>query len=186
MHALYSVLPPRIPHDIQAIGVYAKRHVDTNWKAVLAKNTAKLDDAFARGGDMAYGTYLGLLLRPLMRSLAGSGLTASPRLPGQFDISREWGNSDETQQQRWMWSLVLDSENRNLGTLVTVIHHDHSRFRLPQPPEIFAIAENTKQQIVEALSQRSDGFREALEFNEWYANYLREHGQPSTKETAHE
>ena len=177
MLAVDPTMLPHIPRHIQAIDAHGAQHVHANWKTVLDKNAAKLTDAFAPGGDKAYGTYLGMLLRPLMHSLADAGLVVSPRLLGQFDISRERRNEDETHQQRWMWSSVRTSDNRCLGTLVTVIHHDHSCFRLPQPPEILAIAANAKKQVVDALSQRSDDFHEALEFNEWYANYLKKPGR---------
>jgi hypothetical protein len=165
-------LLPSIQHDIEAVEAYAANHVGVHWQGVADQNRSKLADAFARGGDKAYGTYLGLLLRPVMRRLAEAGLKVTPRLPGLFDASREWGNADETHQQRWMWSVVRTPSGRSIGALVTVIHHDHSEFRLPQPPEIFSLAANTKPQIIEALSQRSVDFRNALEFSDWYLSPL--------------
>ena len=45
-----------------------------------------------------------------------------------FQSSREWGNEAETHQQRWMYSVIQSSSGTTLGTLVNVIHHDHTPF----------------------------------------------------------
>jgi hypothetical protein len=121
---------------------------------------------------MAYGTYLTLLFRPIHRQLKLAGLTPKPRFPGDFNISREWGVADETDQQRWMWSTVVAADGTALGTIVTVVFHDHTQFRLPRPPQIIALAETGKEAVIAVLSQRSDDFRNAREATIEIAEYL--------------
>ena len=158
--------------DIHAIGRFIEAQIDATWEAVLQKNAAKLADAYAKGGDMAYGTYLNLLFRPIHKQLKEAGLTAKPRFPGDFQISREWGRADETDQQRWMWSAVTSATGGALGTIVTIVFHDHTRFRLPRAPRIIALAETGKEAVVEELSRRSADFRNAREASIEIAEYL--------------
>ena len=158
--------------DIHAIGRFIEDQIVATWETVLKKNAAKLADAYAKGGDMAYGTYLTLLFRPIHKQLREAGMTAKPRFPGNFQISREWGQADETDQQRWMWSTVNAATGGSLGTIVTIVFHDHTRFRLPRPPQIIALAETGKEAVVEALAHRSDDFRNAREASIEIAEYL--------------
>lgn len=159
--------------DIEALGRLVEAHVAERWQAVLHDNAAKLQSAYERAGDSAYGTYLSLLFRPVHRRLKEAGLRVSPPLPGDFDSSREWGNREETDQQRWMWSAVLTADGGALGTLVTITHHDHSRFRVPRQPGVLALAQTGDEAVVEALSKRSSDFGQALPFTVEYANYLK-------------
>lgn len=168
------------PHhapDIFTLAHQAEELIAKNWQSLLEKNQAKLLDAYARAGDMAYGTYCDMLFRPVHKLIRQAGLRIAPRLPGDFDCSREWGNADESDQQRWMWSTVSLPTGEPIGTLVTVTHHDHTQFRVPRPPVIFALAETEPVAVVEALGDRSPDFRQALPFTEEYANYLRSQGE---------
>lgn len=158
--------------DIAAVAREIEAYVAGEWQSILEENRDKLADAYARAGDMAYGTYLDLLFRPVHRWMRESGLRARPKLPGDFEISREWGNSDETDQQRWMWSTLETADGRALGTLVTVTHHDHTRFRVPRAPGIFALGETGQDAVVDALSARSPGFAAAREASIEIAEYL--------------
>ena len=159
--------------DLFALAEEFESIIATTWEKVLQKNADKLKDAYERGGDMAYGTYLDSLFRPIRKRLKELGLKVKPRLPGDFNISREWGVPDETDQQRWMWSTVYGADGKPLGTLVTITYHDHTRFYLPRPPKLFALAESGKEAVVEVLSNRSEDFKNALEFPEEYALYLK-------------
>ncbi len=159
--------------DIFTLAAEFTATINATWEKVLDKNEAKLIDAYARGGDMAYGTYLDALFRPIHKRLRELGLKIKPRLPGDFNTSREWGVPDESDQQRWMWSAIKDAEGNPIGTLVTITYHDHTQFRLPRPPALFALAETGKAAVVAALSQRSEDFKNALEFPEEYALYLK-------------
>lgn len=157
--------------DIFTIGRDIESYVRGEWKEILEENRDKLADAYQRAGDMAYGTYLDLLFRPVHRWLRESGLRASPKLPGDFEISREWGQADETDQQRWMWSAIETAEGVPLGTIVTITYHDHTGFRVPRAPGILALAE-TGGCVVAALSARSADFAAAREASVEIAEYL--------------
>jgi len=158
--------------DIFAIAQYIENHITANWQTLLQKHHDKLLRAFDKAGDMAYGAYLNFLLLPIHKQLKQIGLHPQPRFPGDFSISREWGNQAETEQQRWMWSTINSSAGL-LGTIVTITFHDHTQFRIPKPPQIIALTETSKEDVVKVLSQRSTKFKNALEFKIEYAEYLR-------------
>jgi hypothetical protein len=159
-------------NDIFALAQEFDAHIQANWQQVLEKHHAKLEQAYAEAGDSAFGTYLTLLLRPIHRRLKEMGLKVKPRLPGDFNSSREWGVPAGDNEQRWMWSTVVDANGARLGTLVTITYHDHTQFRLPRPPHLFALAEVGEEAVVAALSARSAQFKDALPFTEEYALYL--------------
>jgi hypothetical protein len=168
-----NVLSGNKHQDIHALGQYIEGHIAGTWDTLLEQNRDKLLDAFDRGGDMAYGTYLNLLLRPVHKQLKLAGLRPKPKLPGEFDTSREWGNADESDQQRWMWSTIHAADGEPLGTIVMIVFHDHTQFRIPRQPQVIALPETSKDAVVEALSRRSADFAQALEFTIWYEEYQR-------------
>jgi hypothetical protein len=157
---------------IFAIARYMEEYIAENGSAVLERNLAKLQDAYAKAGDAAYGTYCNLLFRPLQKALKEAGFRPVPRFPGDFEISREWGVPDETDQQRWMWSTIQGEGGEPIGTIVTVIFHDHTRFRIPRAPQVIALAEVSQEAVVDALSRRSDDFKNAREASIEIAEYL--------------
>ena len=165
-------LSPDAAGDVQAVARYIAAHVNEHWQTLLAKNDAKLQDAYQRAGDQAYGTYLDLVFRPIHMQLRQAGLKPRPRLPGKFDISREWGNADQTDQQRWMWSTLQTLDGEALGTLVTITYHDHTRFHVPRAPGIFGLAAVGKEAVIEALSAQSANFQQAREASIEIAEYL--------------
>ncbi|WP_412028022.1 DUF6022 family protein [Deinococcus yunweiensis] len=167
--------PPQ--DDIHALGRWADDHLAAHWQEVLDTHRDKLADAYARAGDAAYGTYQHLLLRDLKRQLREAGLTATPPLPGDFMTSREWGNADQTDQERWMWSTIHAASGQALGTLVHVIPHDHTRFHVPRRPEMLGVDEIDRGEVEAVLGTRSDDFAVALPFHEWYAQYLAGHAE---------
>ncbi|UVI27740.1 DUF6022 family protein [Paenibacillus spongiae] len=158
---------------IDAIGRFIGDQINENWQAVLVKNEDKLLKAYNEGGDAAYGTYLNLLFAPIHTQLKEAGLRPTPKFPGDFNISREWGNEDETDQQRWMWSSVHALNGGTVGTIVTIVFHDHTQFRVPRQPRIIALSEYGKEDVVKALSLLSPDFEQALEFTAEYKEYLR-------------
>jgi hypothetical protein len=158
---------------IAAIGKYIEDHIAENWQNVLQNNREKLLEAYREAGDMAYGTYLNLLFLTVHKQFKEAGLRPEPRFPGDFDISREWGSKEQTDQQRWMWSTVYSESGESLGTIVTVVFHDHTQFRVPRSPQIIALNEVGKEDVVAALSLRSHDFKHALEFTAEYEEYLR-------------
>jgi hypothetical protein len=163
--------------DVQSLAQGIDHYIKVHWQDILDQHAAKLADAYARGGDMAYGTYLGLLFRPVHHALKDAGLQPKPQLPGEFEISREWGNTDETEQERWMWSTIHGANDIPIGTLVTVIYHDHTRFYVPQAPKVFALSETGKKAIITELSRRSADFSQAREAHIEIAEYLKLQGK---------
>jgi hypothetical protein len=159
--------------DIQALARQIEAHIAQEWQGILEKRRAKLADAYARAGDMAYGTFLDLLFRPIHRDLRQAGLKLKPKLPGDFEISREWGNADESDQQRWMWSTVYAADRDPIGTIVIITFHDHTQFRVPRQPQVIGLTQIGKEAVVEELSRRSADFAQALEFTLEYAEYLK-------------
>ncbi|MFC4075969.1 DUF6022 family protein [Salinithrix halophila] len=158
---------------IDAIAQYIESHIAENWKTLLQNKRDQLLEAYNKAGDRAYGTYLNLLFLPVHQQLKEAGLHPEPRFPGDFDISREWGNQEQTDQQRWMWSAVYASDGEALGTIVTIVFHDHTQFRVPRQPQIIALRETGKKDVVAALSLRSVDFKQACEFTVEYEEYLR-------------
>ncbi|WNQ10916.1 DUF6022 family protein [Paenibacillus aurantius] len=161
------------PNPIIGIKEYVEAYIAANGRSILENNREKLRKAYEEAGDMAYGTFLNLLFLDVHKQLRQEGLQPEPRLPGDFDSSREWGSCPEqTDQQRWMWSTIKEEGGEAVGTLVTIVYHDHTGFRVPRMPDLLALEESGKEKVVEALSSRSEDFRNALEFTEEYARYL--------------
>lgn len=166
--------PAPVPDtDIHALARWVDDHLAAHWQTVLDLHRAKLEAAYQKAGDLAFGTYQNLLFRDIKRQMREAGLRATPALPGDFQTSREWGNADETDQERWMWSGVHAASGEALGTLVHVIPHDHTRFRLPRRPSVFALRETGRAEVEAALSARSPAFAAAQPFDQWYADYLK-------------
>lgn len=173
MASLQEFMAANQQSDILAIAQYIEAHIALNWQSLIHKNIDKLVGVFNKAGDMAYGMYLGWLFLPIHKQLKQAQLRPEPRFPGDFNISREWGNQEQTDQQRWMWSTIESTAGKSLGTIVTITFHDHTQFRIPQKPQIIALTEISKEAVVETLSQRSVDFKNALEFQIEYADYLR-------------
>jgi Family of unknown function (DUF6022) len=173
MQSLQEFFAENNNSDIFAIAEYIENHIAQNWQILLHKHNDKLLRAFIKAGDMAYGVYLNFLFRPVHQQLKEAQLRPEPKFPGDFNISREWGTKEETDQQRWMWSTIKSTEGKSLGTIVTITFHDHTQFRLPQKPQIIALTQTSKEAVVDALSQRSADFKNALEFQIEYQEYLR-------------
>lgn len=162
--------------DIRALGRQVEAYVAAAWREVLERRRARLLDAYGRVGEMAYGAYLELLFRPLHRLARRDGLLLAPRFPGDFNISREWGEEDD--RQRWMWSGVRAPGVAPLGTLVFQVHHDHTAFRVPRPVGVLALEEVGAQAVAAALSRRSPEFAAAREASVEIAEYLRSLAAP--------
>ncbi|MBF2016647.1 MAG: hypothetical protein IGS23_15890 [Rivularia sp. T60_A2020_040] len=172
MKLLQEFLTENKNSDIFTISQCIENHIAANWQTVIEKHNDKLLRVFDKAGDMAYGVYLNFLFRPIHMQLKQVNLYPEPRLPGDFSISREWGNKEETNQQRWMWSTIKSTKEDSLGTIVTITFHDHNEFRILEKPGIIALAQTDKVAIVEALSQLSVDFQNAREFKVEYEEYL--------------
>ncbi len=104
-----------------------------------------------------------LLFSPIHKALKDAGIQPDSRLPGDLNISREWGE-DEADRQRWIWSTIKSVEEGDIGTIVTILYHDHTELRIPRPPKIFALKETTNESVIESLSHKSVNFKTSKEF----------------------
>lgn len=161
----------QIKNDIKSIALYIQEHIDQYCEAVWKENEEKLLKAYEEMGDVAYGQYLGLLFKPVHQHLKSEGFKFRPKLPGDLNISREWG-MNESDRQRWMWSTVRHSDGSDCGTIVMKIFHDHTRFRLPRKPAVTFLYVTGKQEVIRQLSKVSDEFAKALDMKTEYAAYL--------------
>lgn len=167
-----STVPPQAQRDIRVLGNYLQNYVDCQTEALLSAPEEDWQHMFEAIGDMAYGKFNERLFQPLRQVLVSAGLKPVPRLPGSFQSSREWGNHDESHQQRWFTSRIVIREGAALGTIAVGSHHDHLRFRLPRSPEIIALEATKPREVVAALSAHRPEYGRAQEFREWYADYL--------------
>jgi hypothetical protein len=101
--------------DIHALAERIQTLVDDQLAAILPAQQQDYDERFLRDGDMAYGALNTQLFQPVRTLLTELGLKADPRLPGDFQESREWGNAEETHQQRWMWSMIKAAGGQAVG-----------------------------------------------------------------------
>ncbi|MBD0384032.1 DUF6022 family protein [Paenibacillus sedimenti] len=119
---------------------YVQQYIDHNYQQVWDKNLPEIERIFAKGGDSAYGFYCLKLFEPLMAEIVGAGFVPRPVLPGTFPQSEEhWGLWED--RERRFWSVIHQENRQPLGTLVSRIYHDHTRPRLPRPPQVYLIRE---------------------------------------------
>ena len=156
---------------IFALGRYIEAQIAQSWQHVLETRHDRLLDTYHRLGEMVYGAYGEFLFRPVRQQLKQAGFRMTPRLPGEFNISREWG--PEEARQRWMWSTISGPDGKAIGTIVVKYFHDHTQFRVPRPPEILALTEADKAAVVAALSRHSPDFSQAREASIEIEEYLR-------------
>ena len=169
-------MPRECRDDIVLLARFVQNLVDRQVEQLLPARSGEFQTLFESIGDMAYGRFNTLLFGPVRRALEAAGLKAVPRLPGSFQSSREWGNSDETHQQRWMISrIVRINDGSALGSLAVGSHHDHHRFRLPRSPEIIALIATSPGAVVAEMSMHRPQFAQTEAFRDWYARYRAHH-----------
>lgn len=162
MNGLESFLTMKEERTIQTLAGYIRQYIDEQWQSVLEQNREELLRIFDNAGEgAAYGTYAQKLFRPVQQEMKGAGFLSEPSFPGTLTTSREWGPQEE--RERWMWSVVRrtqegkEEEVELDGTLVIRFFHDHTRLRIPHPPEVLVIEETQDDAIVDAV----DVFRRA-------------------------
>lgn len=175
MQSLQQYFDQQHSSDIHTLGRYIQQHINEQWQTIFEANKAEMLRRFPEIGDTVYGIYGTKMFKHIHDQLSDVGLKATPRLPGSFTISREWGTY-ETDRQRWMWSKITRKDGTPVGTIVTVFHHDHEQIRIPRPFEIIALEETSKGAVVAALSQRSADFKNAEEAKIEIARYLAQMG----------
>ena len=162
--------------DIFTLSRYIERHVEEHWLAAYENNEKEIEDLYIKIGDGAYGLYGLHLFKAIHEQLKEVGLRSRPKLPfGNLSISREWGPEDD--RQRWFWSKISHDDGTPLGTIAIIFHHDHFQVRIPRPLGVIALEETAKADVVEALTNLSPDFGEALEARAEYALYLQQQEQ---------
>lgn len=135
---------------MDALTTYAQHYIDREWERVWEENLPEIERIYEKGGDSAYGFFCLKLFHPLEAEMVSEGLTPRPVFPGTFPQSEEhWGPWEE--RERRFWSVLHGANEKPLGTLVTRIFHDHTRLRLPKPPQIYAIDETDPLRIFHAI-----------------------------------
>jgi hypothetical protein len=156
--------------SIHAIGAFIQEHIEQNWKVILRNHPLKLLKAYEELSEAAYGVYFQLLLEPVIKELRKKGFRMRPKLPGDLNISREWG--EENYRERWIWTAIKYADGRDCGTIVTAIFHDHTDFRIPEMPLIRTLMPTAKKEVIDELSAISPDFARAKDTKTEYAEYL--------------
>jgi len=167
----HLVISKNARNDIRVFAAYVQSVVDRRTEALLAEMSHNWQQLFETTGDMAYGKFNALLFQPLRKPFVDAGLKPSPRLPGSFQSSREWGNADETHQQRWFYSIIVKADGGPLGALAVGAHHDHHQFRLPRSLEILPVRATTPAAIEREIGNRLPEFAIAKPFRQWWKDY---------------
>ena len=171
METLKAYLSDSQRLDIHIIADYISRHIHSDWENALKDTYEKMVELYPKIGDSAYATYNKRLFQPIHKQLKQAGLQATPQLPGDLMSSREWGQ-DEQDRQRWMWSEIRTVDNNPIGTIVTVVFHDHEQIRIPRAFQVIALEETGDQNIINRLSMLSSDFKIALDMKTEVEQYM--------------
>lgn len=158
-------------NDIFALGRYLQAYVNAHWDRVFHAVQPTMVARYDELGNGVYGLYGTAMFKPIHAQFKAIGWRVQPRLPGNFNISREWGDV-ERDRQRWMWSKITAADGTAWGTIATGYYHDHCEIRIPRPFRIIALKETTKAEVVRALARQLPEFGTALEAHIEYAQYL--------------
>lgn len=144
-------LPARSEGSIQTLACSIRLQVHERWQPVLEEGHEEFLRLYDEAGEPAYGAYARRLFRPVREQIEGAGFLCVPRFPGALSVSREWGPPEE--RERWMWSVVRRAQGAPVGTIVVVLSHDHTQFRVPRPPGILALEETDAGAIDRAVAR---------------------------------
>lgn len=137
---------------MEAIASYVQKSIDGNWQDIWNRLLPQMEELFANKGDAAYGLVCLKLFQPIHLSMVEAGLLPKPVLPGMFPQSVErWGEWDN--RERRFWSVIHQADGKETGTLVTRVFHDHTRLRMPRPPQVYVVAETDPIRIMDAIIQ---------------------------------
>jgi hypothetical protein len=140
---------------IHTLASYIRQYIREQLPVLLQENHEKFEKTFTKAGEYAYGVYGRALFQPLQEELKLAGITTEPDFPGDFATTsiEYWGPPEE--RERCMWSVLATASGQTLGSIVTQIYHDHTRFRIPHIPGIIALEETESQAVLNALSHAS-------------------------------
>jgi len=152
MKTLADFLSEQSAVTIRTLASYIEQCIQEQWQPVLQKDQEELLRMYDKAGEgAAYGTYAHRFFQPVQEQLKQAGFSSSPSFPGTLSASREWGPSEK--RERWMWSVIRPTQGAPLGTIVTRLAHDHTRFRLPHPPGVLTLEVTDTAAIIEAVSR---------------------------------
>lgn len=170
MESLQAFFEANNSLDIFTLGRYVQQYVDEQWEPVFLSMRDEMIASYDELGDGVYGVYGAKLFKSLHDQFKTLGIRANSRLPGNLNISREWGD-DDSDRQRWMWSKIT-VDGAAIGTIVTVFYHDHIQIRIPRSFRIIPLEAVSKGDVIRVLSEMSDDFRNALDMTEEVAEYM--------------
>lgn len=163
MRPLEELLSAQSESTIRVLADYIQQYVDMQWQRVLEEGREGLLRVYDDAGEPAYGAYAQRLLRPVREQLERAGVLSEPGFPGTLSTSREWGPAEE--RERWMWSVMRRAQGAPIGTIVVGLFHDHTRFRIPRPPDVLALEETDTDAIIQVVSQAA-GHRKSGEIDD--------------------
>jgi hypothetical protein len=159
MKTLEAYLAERRELTIHTVAGYARDYIRERWQPVLEESHAEFEEAFARAGDYGYAVFARKLFGSLREQLIEAGFGLDPDFPGTLDRSMEqWGPPEW--RERCMWCVLRKGDGPPLGSLVTRMFHDHTRFRIPAAPAVFALEESEDAAIRRSVSDASTRMRE--------------------------
>lgn len=171
METLKAYFDKQKQQDIFTLAAYVQAYVNEHGQAVFDTNKAEMIEKYPIIGDSVYGMYGKRLFDDLHAQMKGLGLKATPRIPGNLMISREWGD-DESDRQRWMWSKITQADGIPLGTIVCAFYHNHIDIDLPRPMKVMALEESTPKAVLTALEKLSPDFANALDMRAEVAAWM--------------
>lgn len=135
---------------MRMLQTYVQQYIDDNCQTVWERNLPEVERIYEKNGDAAYGFFCRKLFEPLVADIVEAGFLPRPLLPGTFPQSEEhWGPWEDRERQ--FWSVIGRAKEQPLGTLVSRIFHDHTRLRLPRPPQVYLIRETDPERILEII-----------------------------------
>ncbi len=155
MKPLDQFLAEKREITIQTLASYVRQYIREQSPLVLHEHQEKLLATFNKAGEYAYGMYSHILFEALKAQLKAAGFITEPEFPGHFATAsiEYWGPPEE--RERCLWCVVRTVEGKTLGTLVTRVFHDHTRFRIPHAPGVITLEETETPAIIDALSHAS-------------------------------
>jgi hypothetical protein len=174
METLETLLSREQEITVHTLASLMNRHSRKNWKSVLDENQQVFADAFRKLGEPAYGQFGRMLFGPVIGEMERAGFTLeSEHLASSVEY---WGPPEE--RERCMW-FVVKKDGSPLGSLVTRVFHDHTQFRIPRSPDVFALESTERDEIVAALSRASVRMRKYNEFTGTFSMDITESGEQS-------
>jgi hypothetical protein len=124
--------------SLNELASWLDARIASGWQPALARHGRRLQRLFDERGDVAYESYLRLLLAPQFRALRGRRAQWYPRLPGGLAHSRKRIAGSAVHQERWWAVAVCAGDDTPLGMLVVAAQERADRFEVACRPVVFA------------------------------------------------